>query len=174
MIGDTLSSGAHATIDAVGSGESITDCLRITRPQRPGRADGHACRRHARPDGSLASRDRVEGGLHLRHRVDARRLDRRTFDLAVDTANHFEAERLLSATYPLDDHVDAIAHAAAAGPPRRRQDRLRSPLMASITSAPLRLLGLCASSLALPSARPLMASITSAPVAHVSLERSGR
>ena len=39
----------------------------------------------------------------------------RTFDLAIDTADHFEAERLLSATYPLDDHVDAIAHAAAAG-----------------------------------------------------------
>ena len=39
----------------------------------------------------------------------------RTFDLAVDTANHFQAERLLSATYPLDEHVDAIAHAAAAG-----------------------------------------------------------
>ena len=33
MIGDTLSSGAHVTIDAVGSGDSITDCLRITRPR---------------------------------------------------------------------------------------------------------------------------------------------
>ena len=33
MIGDQLSSGAHATIDAVGTGESITDCLRITRPR---------------------------------------------------------------------------------------------------------------------------------------------
>ena len=39
----------------------------------------------------------------------------KTFDLAVDTANHFQAERLLSATYPLADHVDAIAHAATAG-----------------------------------------------------------
>ena len=33
MIGDTLSSGAHVTIDAVGNSESITDCLRITRPR---------------------------------------------------------------------------------------------------------------------------------------------
>ena len=32
LIGDTLSSGAHVTIDAVGSDESITDALRITRP----------------------------------------------------------------------------------------------------------------------------------------------
>jgi hypothetical protein len=39
----------------------------------------------------------------------------RTFDLAIDTANHCEAERLLSATYTLDDHIDAVAHAAAAG-----------------------------------------------------------
>ncbi len=39
----------------------------------------------------------------------------RTFDLAIETANAVEAERLLSATYPLSDHVDAIAHAATAG-----------------------------------------------------------
>jgi hypothetical protein len=39
----------------------------------------------------------------------------RTFDLAADTADHVEAERLLSATYPIDQHVDAIAHAASAG-----------------------------------------------------------
>jgi hypothetical protein len=39
----------------------------------------------------------------------------RTFDLAIETATALEAERLLSATYPLADHVDAIAHAATAG-----------------------------------------------------------
>ena len=39
----------------------------------------------------------------------------RTFDLATEVANHYEAERLLSATYALEDHVDAIAHAASAG-----------------------------------------------------------
>jgi hypothetical protein len=31
------------------------------------------------------------------------------------TADAIEAEHWLSATYPLVDHVDAIAHAAAAG-----------------------------------------------------------
>ena len=31
------------------------------------------------------------------------------------TADAIEAERWLSATYPLTDHVDAIAHAAEAG-----------------------------------------------------------
>ena len=33
----------------------------------------------------------------------------------IETADDLRAERLLSATYPLSDHVDAIAHAATAG-----------------------------------------------------------
>jgi hypothetical protein len=40
---------------------------------------------------------------------------RRTFDLAIETAQQLGLERLLSATYRIDDHDDAIAHAAAAG-----------------------------------------------------------
>jgi hypothetical protein len=39
----------------------------------------------------------------------------RTFDLAIATADDLRAEQMLSATYRLDEHVDAIAHAAAAG-----------------------------------------------------------
>jgi hypothetical protein len=39
----------------------------------------------------------------------------RTFDLALDMAREIRAEQMLSATYRLDEHVDAIAHAAAAG-----------------------------------------------------------
>ena len=33
MIGDSLSGGAHAVIDAVGTTASIVDCLRVTRPR---------------------------------------------------------------------------------------------------------------------------------------------
>ena len=40
---------------------------------------------------------------------------RRTFDLAIETAQALGLERLLSATYRIDDHHDAIAHAATAG-----------------------------------------------------------
>jgi hypothetical protein len=40
---------------------------------------------------------------------------KRTFDLAIETAQALRFERLLSATYRLDDHHDAIAHAATAG-----------------------------------------------------------
>jgi len=39
----------------------------------------------------------------------------KTFDLAIETADAIEAERWLSATYRLADHIDAIAHAASAG-----------------------------------------------------------
>ena len=45
--------------------------------------------------------------------LDGRRV--RTFELAIDTADAIAAERWLSATYPLADHTDAIAHAAGAG-----------------------------------------------------------
>ena len=60
----------------------------------------------------MAPRDRARRRLHLRYRAAT---GRKTFDLALETADVIEAERWLSATYPLADHVDAIAHAAAAG-----------------------------------------------------------
>ena len=44
----------------------------------------------------------------------------------IDLVRRFDLGRLVSATYPLDDYDDAIAHAAIGRPPRRRQDRLRS------------------------------------------------
>ena len=56
----------------------------------------------------------------------------RTFDLAMATADAIEAERWLSATYPLADHVDAIAHAAAAG--RRGAIKIAFDLMSQPTS----------------------------------------
>ena len=70
----------------------------------------------------------------------------KTFDLALDTADAIEAERWLSATYPLADHVDAIAHAAAAGraaPPRSpstsdRSRECRAQGSSSTSTAPRR------------------------------------
>ena len=40
---------------------------------------------------------------------------RRTFDLAIDTAQADRFDRLLSATYRIDEYEDAIAHASSAG-----------------------------------------------------------
>ena len=69
VVGDHLSSGAHATIDAVG-----TRALDRRRPRhhpapRPGRDDGHAGRGHPRPDRAVAPRDRARRRLHVRHRA---------------------------------------------------------------------------------------------------------
>jgi threonine dehydrogenase-like Zn-dependent dehydrogenase len=115
MIGDQLSSGAHATIDAVGTGESITDCLRITRPR--GRVVLLGMPGDVTLDltGLWHRETELKGAYTYGTETMPDGTQARTFDLAVDTADHYQAERLLSATYRLDDHVDAIAHAAAAG-----------------------------------------------------------
>jgi hypothetical protein len=108
-------------------------------PPRPGRAARHARRRHARPHRPVAPRDRAQGCLHLRHR-DRRLPDgtrARTFDLAFDTAAAIGAERLLSATYRLADHVDAVAHAASAG--RRGAVKIAFDLREDRSHAPSRI-----------------------------------
>ena len=115
MIGDALSSGAHVTIDAVGSSASITDALRITRPR--GRVVLLGMPADVRLD--LTGLWHRETELKGAYTYGTERLPdgttARTFDLALDTANHYRAERMLSATYRLDEHVDALAHAADAG-----------------------------------------------------------
>jgi threonine dehydrogenase-like Zn-dependent dehydrogenase len=115
LIGDTLSSGAHATIDAVGTSESITDSLRITRPR--GRVVLMGMPADVKLDltGLWHRETELKGAYTYGTESMPDGTTALTFDLAIDTANRFEAERLLSATYPIDDHVDAIAHAAAAG-----------------------------------------------------------
>jgi threonine dehydrogenase-like Zn-dependent dehydrogenase len=115
LIGDQLSSGAHATIDAVGTSESITDCLRITRPR--GRVVLLGMPADVKLDltGLWHRETELKGAYTYGTETLADGSRARTFDLAFDTANACQAEHLLSATYRLDDHVDAIAHAAAAG-----------------------------------------------------------
>jgi threonine dehydrogenase-like Zn-dependent dehydrogenase len=115
LIGDTLSSGAHVTIDAVGNSASIADCLRITRPR--GRVVLMGMPAEVRLDltGLWHRETELKGAYTYGTESMPDGTTARTFDLALDTADHYEVERLLSATYTLDDHVDAIAHAAAAG-----------------------------------------------------------
>ena len=73
VVGDHLSSGAHATIDAVGNAASIAAVPAHHPAPRPRRADGHAGRGHRRPHRAVAPRDRARRRLHLRHRDAARR-----------------------------------------------------------------------------------------------------
>jgi threonine dehydrogenase-like Zn-dependent dehydrogenase len=115
MIGDTLSSGAHVTIDAVGSEQSITDALRITRPR--GRVVLLGMPADVRLDltGLWHRETELKGAYTYGTEAMPDGTRARTFDLALATADAIRAEQLLSATYRLDEHVDAIAHAAEAG-----------------------------------------------------------
>ena len=115
MIGDTLSSGAHATIDAVGTGDSITDCLRVTRPRGRVVLLGMPAEVKVDLTGLWHRETELKGAYSYGTETLPDGSTARTVDLARDTAVHYAAERLLSATYRLDEHVDAIAHAAAAG-----------------------------------------------------------
>jgi len=124
LIGDQLSSGAHATIDAVGTEASIAAALRITRPRgrtvlmgMPGEVSVDLTglwHREIQLVGAYTYGTETLPAAGGRETLPGDRRVR-TFDLAVETADAIEAERWLSATYPLIDHVDAIAHAAAAG-----------------------------------------------------------
>jgi threonine dehydrogenase-like Zn-dependent dehydrogenase len=116
MVGEHLSSGAHATIDAVGNSASVTDCLRITRPRGRVVLLGMPADVQLDLTGLWHRETELKGAYTYGTETLADGSSARTFTLAIDTANAIEAERLLSATYPLVDHVDAIAHAATAGP----------------------------------------------------------
>jgi threonine dehydrogenase-like Zn-dependent dehydrogenase len=115
LIGDHLSSGAHATIDAVGTERSITDALAVTRPRGRVVLMGMPAEVTLDLTGLWHRETELVGAYTYgtEQLVDDRRV--KTFDLAIETADAVEAERWLTETYPLAEHVDAIAHAAEAG-----------------------------------------------------------
>jgi threonine dehydrogenase-like Zn-dependent dehydrogenase len=115
LIGDHLSSGAHATIDAVGTETSIADALRITRPRGRTVLMGMPGEVSVDLTGLWHRETELVGAYTYGTETLSDERPVRTFDLAIEMADAIEAERWLSATYPLIDHVDAIAHAAAAG-----------------------------------------------------------
>jgi threonine dehydrogenase-like Zn-dependent dehydrogenase len=115
MIGDALSGGAHAVIDAVGSTGSIAVALQCTRPRGRTVLMGMPAEVTLDLTGLWHRETELVGAYTYgtEHLPDGNRA--KTFDLAAATADAIEAERWLSATYRLADHADAIAHAAAAG-----------------------------------------------------------
>jgi threonine dehydrogenase-like Zn-dependent dehydrogenase len=115
VVGGQLTSGAHVTIDAVGSNDSVVESLAITRPRGRVVLLGMPADVSLDLTGLWHRETELKGAYTYgtEHLTDGTVTS--TFDLAIDTANHFEAERLVSATYRLDDHVVAIAHAATAG-----------------------------------------------------------
>jgi threonine dehydrogenase-like Zn-dependent dehydrogenase len=115
VIGDQLSSGAHVTIDAVGTSATVAVALRITRPRGRVVLLGMPGQVTLDLTGLWHRETELKGAYTYgtEHLPDGRTA--RTFDLAIETAHALEVERLLSATYPLTDHAAAIAHAAEAG-----------------------------------------------------------
>lgn len=115
VIGDHLSRGAHAAIDAVGTASSIATCLRLTRPRGRVTLMGMPAEVTLDLTGLWHRETELVGAYTYGTETLADGTRRRTFDLAIETAEAVAAERWLSATYRLADHVDAIAHAGAAG-----------------------------------------------------------
>jgi threonine dehydrogenase-like Zn-dependent dehydrogenase len=120
VVGDHLSGGANAVIDAVGTTDSIADCLRITRPRgrtvlmgMPAPTSGGGVTLDL--TGLWHRETELVGAYTYGTETLPDGTRHRTFELAIETAAAIEAERWVSATYRLADHVDAIAHAAAAG-----------------------------------------------------------
>ncbi|MEY4360946.1 MAG: hypothetical protein RL391_252 [Actinomycetota bacterium] len=115
VVGDHLTGGAHATIDAVGTSESIADCLRFTRPR--GRVVLLGMPAEVSVDFTgLWHRETELVGCYTygtETMPDGSRV--RTFQLALETVAAARLERLVSATYRLEDYENAIAHAAVAG-----------------------------------------------------------
>ena len=110
-----LSSGADVTIDAVGSSGSIADCLRITRPRGRVVLLGMPARVDLDLTGLWHREIDLKGAYTYGTETLGDGTVTDTFRLAIDTVTAVEAERLVSATYPLDEHLDAIDHAASAG-----------------------------------------------------------
>lgn len=115
IVGDHLSSGAHATIDAVGNSESIAECIRFTRPRGSVVLLGMPASVSLDLTGLWHRETRLIGAYTYGHEHMPDGSRRRTFELAIEMAAEARLDRLVSAAYALDEYEDAIAHAAGAG-----------------------------------------------------------
>ena len=115
VVGDYLSGGAHATIDAVGNSGSLAASLRFTRPRGTITMLGMPASVSVDLTGLWHRETSIVGAYTYGTETMPDGSRRRTFDLAIEAAGELPVDRLLSATYRLDDYEDALAHASAAG-----------------------------------------------------------
>ncbi len=115
MIGNDLSGGADVTIDAVGNAKSVQEAIGMTRPRgtvvllgMPGRATLDFTPLWHRETSLVGSytygTETLPGGAR-----------RTSFDMATELVEAANLERLVGATYRLDDYEEALAHAVQAG-----------------------------------------------------------
>ncbi|HEX7134435.1 MAG TPA: zinc-binding dehydrogenase, partial [Iamia sp.] len=101
-----LTGGVPTVVDCVGSGDSLAQALKVVGPGGDVVVVGMPG--HTSLDLTpLWHRETGLRGCYAYTRAD--------FATALDVVRAADLSRLLSATYPLDRHREAIAHAAAAG-----------------------------------------------------------
>jgi Zn-dependent alcohol dehydrogenase len=102
-------------IDAVGDSSSIAASIKFTRPRGRVVLLGMPAEVTVDLTGLWHRETQLVGAYTYgtENLPDGSR--RHTFDLAIELARTAQLDRLLSATYHLDDYEQAIAHAAAAG-----------------------------------------------------------
>ncbi len=115
VVGDYLSGGAHATIDAVGNSDSIASSLRFTRPRGRIVLLGMPARVSVDLTGLWHRETALIGAYTYGTETLPDGANRSTFDLAIDTVRELRLDRIVSATYRLDSYADALSHAANAG-----------------------------------------------------------
>ena len=115
VVGDYLSSGAHATIDAVGNSQSIASCLRFTRPRGRIVLLGMPAQVSVDLTGLWHRETVIAGAYTYGTEILPDGSRRKTFDLAIEMARTRNLDRLVSATYRLESYSEALAHAANSG-----------------------------------------------------------
>ncbi len=109
-----LTQGADVTIDCVGSADSLSTSLAITRPG--GRVVLVGMPAAQTPDLTpLWQREISLRGAYAYGTETLHGSSYRTFDLAAELVAAAGLGQLVSAVYPLERHADALEHAGAAG-----------------------------------------------------------
>ncbi|HEV2808906.1 MAG TPA: zinc-binding dehydrogenase [Acidimicrobiales bacterium] len=107
-----LTGGADVVVDCVGSASSLSQALSVVRPG--GRIVMVGMPGTVTVDLTPLWQREIELVGAYAYGVEADPA-RRTFDLAFELVAAARLDRLVSATYPLHRHADALAHAAEAG-----------------------------------------------------------
>ena len=112
---DRLTGGSDAVVDCVGSSESITDALSVTRPRGKIVLVGMPSSVNLELTPLWHREIQLVGAYTYGTEKLADGNVTRTFDLAAGLVGSAKLERLLSAVYPLSRYQDALEHAASAG-----------------------------------------------------------
>jgi threonine dehydrogenase-like Zn-dependent dehydrogenase len=99
----------------VGSSESLTDAMAITKPRGRIVLVGMPATISLELTPLWHRELELVGAYTYGTEVLADGTRTRTFDLAFDLVRHFDLGSLVSATYPLNRYREAIAHASSAG-----------------------------------------------------------